>query len=79
MSEKSNFSPQQQFHLLIDFKDDKRCITVLPGRGGQFRLLDQGAVLGELGFDKDFNCISGTSDLSLDVYDQLGSGIKNHY
>lgn len=79
MLKKTNFSSQQQFHLLIDFNNDERCITVLPGRNGQFRLLDQGTVLGDLGFDQNFDCISDTSDLGAAIHNQLGLGIKNHY
>jgi hypothetical protein len=79
MSKRLSFSQQQQFHLLIDFRDDERSITVLPGGTGRFLLLDQGEVLGELVFDRHFNRISDTSDVSLDVHAQLDSAIKNHY
>jgi hypothetical protein len=79
MSKRLSFSQQQQFHLLIDFRDDERSITVLPGGTGKFLLLDQGEVLGELDFDQHFNCISNTSGLSPAVHAQLSSGIKNHY
>ena len=78
MFKKSNFSRQQQFHLLINF-DDERSITVLPDKKGQFLILDQGKVLGKFDFDKHFNAVLEHYRLSADILKQLINGIRIHY
>ena len=76
---KSSFSRQQQFHLLINFNDDERSITVLPDKKGQFLILDQGTVLGKFDFNKRFNAVLEHYKLSADILVQLINGIKVHY
>jgi hypothetical protein len=76
---KSGFSRQQQFHLLINFNDDERSITVLPDKAGQFLILDQGTVLGKFDFNKRFNAVLEHYKLSADILVQLINGIKIHY
>ena len=79
MFKKSSFSLQQQFHLLINFDDDERSITVLPNKKGQFLILDQGTVLGKFDFDKHFNAVLEHYRLSADILKQLINGIRIHY
>ena len=79
MFKKSNFSPRQQFHLLINFDDDERSITVLPDKKGQFLILDQGTVLGKFDFDKRFNGLIEHYKPGADILKQLINGIKIHY
>jgi hypothetical protein len=78
MFKKSNFSRQQQFHLLINFNEDERSITVLPDKKGQFLILDQGTVLGRFDFDRRFNSVIEHYKLSADILKQLINGIKFH-
>ena len=79
MFKKSSFSLQQQFHLLINFNDDERSITVVPDKKGQFLILDQGTVLGKFDFDKHFNAVLEQYRLSADILKQLINGIRIHY
>jgi len=79
MYSRLKFSLQQQFHLLISMFDGDRAITILPGRNSRFLVIDQGNILGELSFDKQFVCISGQANLNIHLMKQLGAGIKNHY
>ena len=79
MFKKSNFSLQQQFHLLINFNDDERSITVLPDKRGQFLILDQGMILGKFDFNKRFKAVLELYKLSADILMQLINGIKIHY
>ena len=48
---RSAFNEQQQFHLLIGLQGIEQQITVLPGLNRCFLIIDQGLILGELGFD----------------------------
>lgn len=79
MFHKSNFFLQQQFHLLINFNNEERSITVLPDELGQFLILDQGRVLGKFDFNKRFNAVFEHYKLSADILIQLINGIKFHY
>lgn len=79
MFQKSNYFLQQQFHLLINFNNDERSITVLPDELGQFLILDQGRVLGKFDFNKRFNAVFEHYKLSADILMQLINGIKFHY
>jgi hypothetical protein len=79
MFKKSNYSRQQQFHLLINFDDDERSITVLPDKEGQFLILDQGTILGKFDFEKHFNAAIEHYKLSADILRQLINGIRIHY
>lgn len=79
MRQQSGFLPEHQFHVLINFKDDERSLAVLPDEKGKFLVVDQGKVLGQLGFDKHLNCVSCHCELEATVLSQLNSEIKNHY
>jgi hypothetical protein len=79
MVQRSAFYPERQFHLLINFNDDERSLAVLPDDAGKFLVVDQGKVLGQLGFDKQLNCVSVECELDERIIHQLHSGIRNHY
>jgi hypothetical protein len=79
MRQQSGFLPEHQFHVLINFKDDERSLAVLPDEKGKFLVVDQGKVLGQLGFDKHLNCVSCHCELDATTLAQLNSEIKNHY
>lgn len=80
MLSRAAFKPQHQFHLLINFKKkDERSIAVLPNEHGQFLVVDQGRVLGELDYDKQFNCVSARCELDPKILTQIKKGIRKHY
>ncbi|MDB5023705.1 MAG: hypothetical protein JWP78_1460 [Mucilaginibacter sp.] len=79
MRHQSAYYPEHQFHVLINFKDDERSVAVLPDETGKFLVVDQGKVLGELGFDKHLNCVSCECALDETILKQLNSEIRNHY
>jgi hypothetical protein len=79
MRNQSAYYPEHQFHVLINFKNDERSIAVLPDEAGKFLVVDQGQVLGELGFDKQLNCVSCECELDEAILKQLHSEIRNHY
>ena len=79
MIQKSAFYPERQFHVLINFNDNERSLAVLPDDRGKFLLVDQGKVLGQLGFDKQLNCVSCECELDDMILRQIHKGIKNHF
>ena len=79
MRKQSAYYPEHQFHVLINFRNDERSVAVLPDETGKFLVVDQGKVLGELGFDKQLNCVSCECELDETILKQLHSEIRNHY
>ncbi len=75
----SKFLPERQFHVLINFKDDERSVAVLPNDAGKFLVVDQGQILGQLGYDKQLNCVSVQCELDAAILSQLKSEIRNHF
>ncbi len=79
MRQQTSFYPERQFHILVNFSNDERSLAVLPDDAGKFLVVDQGKVLGELGFDKHLNCVSCECELDDNILSQLNSEIRNHY
>jgi hypothetical protein len=79
MKQQTAFYPERQFHILINFSNDERSVAVLPDETGKFLVVDQGKVLGELGFDKQLNCVSCECELDDTILNQLNKEIRNHY
>jgi hypothetical protein len=80
MVQQSAFYPERQFHMLINFNDDERSVAVLPdAEKGEFLVVCQGEILGQLSFDKHLNCVSSKCELDDTILAQLHSGIRNHY
>ena len=79
MRQQTSFYPERQFHILVNFSNDERSLAVLPDDAGKFLVVDQGKVLGELGFDKHLNCASCECELDDNILSQLNSEIRNHY
>ena len=79
MRQQTSFYPERQFHILVNFSNDERSLAVLPDDTGKFLVVDQGKVLGELGFDKHLNCVSCECELDDNILSQLNSEIRNHY
>jgi hypothetical protein len=51
----------------------------LPDEAGKFLVVDQGKILGQLGFDKHLNCVSCQCELDSAIIAQLNNEIRNHY
>ena len=79
MRQQTSFYPERQFHVLVNFSNDERSLAVLPNDDGKFLVVDQGKVLGEIGFDKHLNCVSCECELDDNILSQLNSEIRNHY
>ncbi|MGZ3751851.1 MAG: hypothetical protein ACXVB0_16340 [Mucilaginibacter sp.] len=79
MKQQSAFYPEHQFHVLINFDDDERSVAVLPDDAGKFLVVDQGKVLGQIDFDKHFNCVCAQCELEAAILAQLNKEIKDHY
>lgn len=79
MKQQTSFYPERQFHILVNFSNDERSLAVLPDDAGKFLVVDQGKILGELGFDKHLNCVSCECELDDSILNQLHSEIRNHY
>jgi hypothetical protein len=79
MLSRSDFFPQQQFHLLIHFKNDERSVAVLPNENNIFLVVDQGEVLGQFDYDKQLNCVSAHCRLDDNIIAQVNSGIRSHF
>ena len=79
MRQQTAFHPEQQFHVLINFKNDERSVAVLPDETGSFLVVDQGKILGQLGFDKQLNCVSCDCEVDEYILFQLNKEIKNHF
>ncbi|HTI58330.1 hypothetical protein [Mucilaginibacter sp.] len=79
MKPRTAYIPQQQFHLLIHFKGDQRSVAVLPSQVGQFLVVDQGRVLGELAYDSHLNCVSAHCEVEPRILTQIKKGIRKHY
>ncbi|MFI5160790.1 MAG: hypothetical protein ACHQHN_05905 [Sphingobacteriales bacterium] len=75
----SKFFPERQFHVLINFKDDERSVAVLPNDAGNFLVVDQGIVLGQLDYDKQLNCVAAKCELDSTILSQLKRAIRNHF
>ena len=78
MLRKTAFDTRYQFHLLINFKQkDERSIAILPNRSGQFQVVDQGDILGELEYDQHYNCIASRCKIPQPILNQIKSGIRD--
>ncbi|HEY9533542.1 MAG TPA: hypothetical protein VIQ77_03365 [Mucilaginibacter sp.] len=61
MSQQTRFIPQRQFHVLVNDANEEHNITVLPSHEGNFRVIKQGEVLGEVTYtpQKKIVCYKG--------------------
>lgn len=78
MEQSTAFLPERQFHLLINFDKTDHNVAVLPDRSGKFLVVDQGKVLGQMDFDRNFNCIAYQSELDAVTIAELNLKIKEH-
>jgi hypothetical protein len=79
MSQQVGFMPQRQFHVLVNMANRQHNLTVLPGQAGNFRVIEQGKVLGEVDFTPQHKCIRRTGRLRKSMVNQLENHIRNYY
>jgi hypothetical protein len=79
MSQQLGYMPQRQFHVLINMANEEHNLTVLPGREGNFRVMEKGEVLGEVDFTSQQKCVSKSGSIKKPIIDQLEAHIKNYY
>jgi hypothetical protein len=79
MSQQVGFMPQRQFHVLVNMANRQHNLTVLPGRAGNFRVIEQGKVLGEVDFTPQHRCIRRKGRLRKSMVNQLENHISNYY
>ncbi len=79
MLQEAGFIPQRQFHVLIGNADREHRLTVLPDQRGRFRVIEQGEVLGEVGFTAQHKCVRRKGRLKKSVVSQLENHLKNYY
>jgi hypothetical protein len=68
MSQQSGFMPQRQFHVLVNEANEDQPLTVMPDPQGNFRVIKQGEVLGEVNYTPQSKivCYKGRSEKSAD-------------
>lgn len=78
MSRQTRFIPQRQFHVLVKDANEEHNITVLPSDEGNFRVIKQGEVLGELTYTAQKKIICYKGRLKKAVMNQLEKHISNY-
>ncbi len=79
MDQQFAFLPEHQFHVLLKIDETEHPVTVLPDEKGKFLIVDQGQVLGQVDFDRQFNCIAARGAVDVAILAQLNRHIKDHY
>lgn len=78
MSQQTGFIPQRQFHVLVNDANEEHNITVLPSNEGNFRVIKQGEILGEVTYTAQKKIVCYKGRLKKAVMDQLEKHIS-HY
>ncbi|GAA4088839.1 hypothetical protein [Mucilaginibacter panaciglaebae] len=78
MSRQIRFIPQRQFHVLVNDADEEQNITVLPSDEGNFRVIKQGEILGEITYTAQKKIVCYKGRFKKAVMDQLEKHI-HHY
>lgn len=78
MAEQSNFIPQRQFHVLVNDANEEHNFTMMPSREGNFKVIKQGEVLGEIGLTPQKKVVAYKGHFKKRVMQQLEAHI-HHY
>jgi hypothetical protein len=78
MSQQSGFMPQRQFHVLVNEANEDQPLTVLPDPQGNFRVIKQGEVLGEVNYTPQSKIVCYKGRLKKAMIDQLEKHISNY-
>ncbi|MDB5118001.1 MAG: hypothetical protein JWQ79_3493 [Mucilaginibacter sp.] len=79
MSQPSGFMPHRQIHVLVNMKNKDHNVTVLPGHEGNFRVIEQGEVLGEVNFTPQRKIICYKGRLKKALISQLEKHLSQYY
>ena len=79
MSKQSGFMPQRQFHVLVSEANEEHNLTVLPDPKGNFRVIKQGEILGEVNYTPQSKIVCYKGRLKKALMDQLENHISNYY
>ncbi|MCC8425621.1 hypothetical protein [Mucilaginibacter sp. UR6-11] len=79
MSQSSVFMPQRQFHVLVNDANEEQNLTVLPGTQGNFKVIKQGEVLGEVSYTPQRKIVCYKGRLKKRLINQLEKHITNYY
>jgi hypothetical protein len=79
MSQQSKFIPQRQFHVLVNDANEEHNITVMPSQEGNFRVIKQGRVLGELSYTPQKKVVAYKGRFKKRVMQQLEAHINHYY
>ncbi|MDB5031733.1 hypothetical protein [Mucilaginibacter sp.] len=75
----SGFIPQRQFHILINLANEEHNLTVLPSLAGNFKVIKQGEVLGEVSYTPENKLVCYKGRLKKALMDQLEKHLSNYY
>jgi len=79
MSKQTAFIPQRQFHVLVNDANGEHNITVLPSNEGNFRVIKQGEILGEVACTPQNKIVCYKGRFKKAVMDQLEKHILHYY
>ncbi|MFD2871018.1 hypothetical protein ACFS5N_00980 [Mucilaginibacter ximonensis] len=79
MSHQSQFNPQRQFHILINDANEEHNITMMPGQEGNFKVIKQGEVLGEVAYTPQKKVIAYKGRFKKRFMQQLEEHISHYY
>jgi hypothetical protein len=79
MAQQPQFMPQRQFHVLVNEANEEQHLTVLPDPKGNFRVIKQGEILGEVSYHPESKIVCYKGSLKKAIMEQLEKDIANHY
>ena len=78
MAPQTAFLPERQFHVLVNLNETEHSVAVLPNEAGNFLVIDQGRILGQVAFDDKHNCVYCEGELDAATLAELNQKIKEH-
>lgn len=79
MSQQTGFMPQRQFHVLINDANEEHDFTLMPDVKGNFKVIKQGEVLGEVNCQPKSKITCYKGKLKQALMNQLEKHIDTYY
>jgi hypothetical protein len=79
MLQQKGFMQQRQFHVLVNEANEEQTLTVLPDPQGNFRVIKQGEILGEVSYTPQSKIVCYKGRLKKALMNQLEQHISNYY
>ena len=79
MQQQPGFMPHRQIHVLVNLKNKDHNLTVLPDYAHNFKVIEQGEVLGEVNFTPQRKIVCYKGSLKKTIIDQLEKHLSNYY